>query len=68
MQIRIELLMCRIDQEFALVSDLSIRARKPSFEIPVDDFDQLLQVIGQIGGLELDEKVNLKNRTLILSD
>ncbi|EFX74157.1 hypothetical protein DAPPUDRAFT_324663 [Daphnia pulex] len=59
-RIRIELLMCRIDQEFALVSDLSIRARKPSFEIPVDDFDQLLQVIAQIGGLELDEKLNPK--------
>ncbi|XP_046464147.1 uncharacterized protein LOC124209940 isoform X1 [Daphnia pulex] len=59
-RIRIELLMCRIDQEFALVSDLSIRARKPSFEIPVDDFDGLLQMIAKIGGLELDEKLNLK--------
>ena len=50
----IELLMCRIDQEFALVSDLSIRAQKPPFEIPLEDFDLLFQVIADIGSVELD--------------
>ena len=50
----IELLMCRIDQEFALVSDLSIRAQKPSFEIPLEDFDLLFQAIADIGSVELD--------------
>ena len=48
----IELLMCRIDQEFALVSDLSIRAQKPPFEIPLEDFDLLFQAIA--GSVELD--------------
>jgi hypothetical protein len=46
--------MCRIDQEFALVSDLSIRAQKPPFEIPLEDFDLLFQVIADIGSVELD--------------
>ena len=54
--------MCRIDQEFVLVSDLSVQPKKPSFYIPIDDFDQLLQVITQIGTLELDEKVNLDTK------
>jgi hypothetical protein len=52
--VTIELLMCRIDQEFALVSDLSIRAQKPSFEIPLEDFELLFQVIAGIGSIDLD--------------
>jgi hypothetical protein len=50
--------MCRIGQEFALVSDLSIRAPKPSFEIPVEDFDLLFQLISGIGFVELNGELN----------
>jgi hypothetical protein len=50
--------MCRIGQEFALVSDLSIRAPKPSFEIPVENFDLLFQLISGIGSVELDGELN----------
>ncbi len=57
-QVTIELLMCRIDQEFALVSDLSIRAPKPSFEIPLENFDLLFHVISGIGSVELDGELN----------
>ncbi|XP_046642269.1 centrosomal protein of 83 kDa-like [Daphnia pulicaria] len=57
-RVTIELLMCRIGQEFALVSDLSIRAPKPSFEIPVEDFDLLFQLISGIGSVELDGELN----------
>jgi hypothetical protein len=53
--------MCRIEQEFALVSDLSIRPRKPLFQIPIEDFEQLLQVIAQIGGPELAMEINPEN-------
>jgi hypothetical protein len=53
--------MCRIDQEFALVSDLSIRPRKPLFQIPIEDFEQLLLVIAQIGGHELAIEINPEN-------
>jgi hypothetical protein len=50
--------MCRIGQEFALVSDLSIRAPKPSFEIPVENFDLLFQLISGIGFVELNGELN----------
>ena len=59
-QVTIELLMCRIDQEFALVSDLSIRAPKPSFEIRLEHFDLLFQqVIAGIGSVELESELNV---------
>ena len=41
--------MERIDKEAVLVSDLTIHARQPKFEISPDNFEQLLSVVSQVG-------------------
>lgn len=49
LQVTTELLMGRVDSGLALVSDLNIRAPRPQLDIPVDQFNPLLQVISRAG-------------------
>lgn len=45
--------MERVDQGVVLVSDLNIKPPKPQFEIQVNNFDSLLEMIARIGSAEL---------------
>lgn len=55
-RVTIELLMCRIDQEIAQVSDLSIRAPKPPLEIQLDTFDAMFRLVECNGSVERDNE------------
>ncbi|XP_057366030.1 myosin-2 heavy chain-like [Daphnia carinata] len=62
-RITIELLMSRIDQEIAQVSDLSIRAPKPQLEIQLDTFDAMFRLVECNGSVERDNEEDSRRTT-----
>lgn len=38
-----------IDAGTVLVSDLNLRIRQPRFEIPPDDYEQMLNLVSKVG-------------------
>lgn len=47
--------MTKIDQGLILVSDLNISAPKPQLEIPIENFEPVLEVISRIGSDNVGE-------------
>ncbi|KAI9560393.1 hypothetical protein GHT06_014410 [Daphnia sinensis] len=62
-RVTIELLMCRIDQEIAQVSDLSIRAPKPPLEIQLDTFDAMYRLVECNGSVERNNEEDSRRTT-----
>lgn len=56
--------MDRIDEGLALVSDLNFCLPKPQLEIPIDNFDPMLQLISRIGSAAESNSEN-ENRQLL---
>lgn len=50
----IEILINRLDKNLVKVSDFNIRPPRPQFEIPIDSFDPMLEVISSMGCVDLD--------------